>query len=92
MNWKRKLAFLALPALFALAAGALAVHAASTPTPAPAASQNETGTENQAEDPSNAAGQVDQPEAGQMGASGTDAQSGHNDAGAQADHQFDGNE
>jgi hypothetical protein len=89
MSFKRKFAILAVPALLALAGGAVAVHAASTPKPAPAATQNDSGTENQAgeTEAANQAGEVET--ANQAGDQG---QSGHNDTGAQADHQFDGNE
>lgn len=90
MNFKRKFAILAVPALLALAGGAVAVHAASTPKPpTPTATQIETGPENQAGEveTANQAGEVDQ--ADQAGAQG---QSGHSDTGDQVDHQSTGNE
>ena len=88
MSFKRKFAILAVPAVLVLAGGAIAVHAA-TPNPSPASSQKDTGTENQASETeaANQAGEVET--ANQAGDQG---QSGHNDTGAQADHQFDGNE
>src|SRR5713101_2434225 len=92
MRFNRRVAILAVPAILALAGGALAVHAASTPPPAPASSENESGTENQAEDQAGQAGEVEtanqaETETNQAGDRG---QSGHNDSGDQADHQFEG--
>jgi len=85
MNLKRKFARVAVPAVLALGAGALAVHASPmTPSPTPAP-QSQTGVE-----PAETAGAgetVDAPEA--PGA----ADVGHADAaGANVDHQFEGSE
>jgi hypothetical protein len=88
MRFNRRFAILAVPAILALAGGAVAVHAAVTPTPA--ASQSESGTESQAEDsaatvPGKAAPAEPADPAG-------DVQSGHSDSGDQVDHQATGNE
>ncbi len=98
MTFKRKFAILAVPALLALAGGAVAVHAATTPKPTPAAAQTEAGTENQAgevetanqageTEKANQAGEVDQADQ-----AGDQGQSGHDDTGTQNDHQSTGNE
>jgi hypothetical protein len=80
MNLKQRFAILALPAIVALGVGgALAVTAATPAPPAPANSQSE-GAETETgggDEKADAAG---------------DVQSGHNDTGDQADHQFDGEE
>jgi hypothetical protein len=85
MNFKRKLAILTVPAVLAVGGGALAVHAASTPSPSPASSQKESATE-----------PADKPEATSatdpVEPAGTDGPSGHADAGDQVDHQSTGNE
>jgi hypothetical protein len=79
MNLKQLFAFVAVPAIVALGAGALAVHAATTPPPAPSNSQSE-GAETET------GGEVEKADGP------GDVQSGHNDTGDQADHQADGEE
>lgn len=80
MNLKQRFAILAVPAIVALGVGgALAVTAATPAPPAPANSQSE-GAETET------GGGVEQADAA------GDVQSGHNDTGDQADHQFDGEE
>lgn len=89
MNFKRKLAILAVPAILAVAGGAIAVHAATTPGPSNPSAANESAIENQAGEveTANQAGEVEQ--ANETGAQG---QSGHADTGDQVDHQATGNE
>jgi hypothetical protein len=82
MQIKRKFAILAVPAVLAIAGGAIAVNAANAPTPSPASSQKETGTANEA-------GEVET--ANEAGETGTANQSGHSDVG-EVDHQSTGNE
>ena len=91
MNWNRKFAILAVPAILAVGGGALAVHAASTPTPAPTSSQPKTGAEPaEAADPAEA---KEAPEAADPAEAAGGADKGHADpAGATVDHQFEGNE
>lgn len=80
MNLKQRFAIVAVPAIVALGVGgALAVHAATPAPPAPANSQSE-GAETET------GGGVEKADAP------GDVQSGHNDTGDQADHQFDGEE
>jgi hypothetical protein len=90
MQLKRKFAILAVPAVLAIAGGAIAVNAATTPTPSPASSsQKDTGTENQAGEVETAgqAGEVETAnEAGDQG------QNGHADTGDNVDHQSGANE
>lgn len=86
MQFKRKLAILAVPAVLALAGGAIAVNAANTPTPTPPSSQKETANE-PAE--ANQAGEVET--ANEAGETGTANQTGHADTG-EVDHQATGNE
>jgi hypothetical protein len=84
MNLKRKFAILSVPAILAAGGGALAVHAASTPTPSPAASQIEKDAETpDATEPADATEQADP-----AGAQGT----GHSDTAGEVDHQSTGNE
>jgi hypothetical protein len=75
LNWKRRLALLAVPAVLAIGGGSVIAHAASTPSAAPpaaAAEQPETATEQaEANEPAEPGG-------------------GHTDAGDQTDHQFNG--
>ena len=86
MNFKRKLAILAVPSILAVAGGAIAVHAANTPGPSTPSSANESATENQAEDTVTTSGTAEAADpAG-------DVQSGHADTGDQVDHQATGNE
>jgi len=84
MRLDRRFAILAVPAILALAGGAVAVHAAVTPTPA--ASQGESGTESQAED------STASPAKAEPADPAGDVQSGHTDSGDQVDHQATGNE
>jgi hypothetical protein len=86
MRLNRKFVILAVPAILALAGGALAVHAASTPTPAPAKSQAQQPAESQTEESGTSATETEKADAP------GDVQSGHADTGDQADHQFEGNE
>jgi hypothetical protein len=90
MNLKRKLAILSVPAILAVGGGALAVHAASTPTPSPATSQPATDTETpdaaEAAGGAEPAGVVEQ--ADPAGAAGA----GHADPAGEVDHQSTGNE
>jgi hypothetical protein len=80
MNLKQRFAILAVPAIVALGVGgALAVTAATPAPPAPANSQSEG-----AETETGGAAEKDDGPGG--------VQSGHNDTGDQADHQFDGEE
>jgi len=84
MNWKRKLALVAVPAVLALGGGALVVQAAPT-SPSPTSPASQTGTE--PAETSVGAEKVDAIEA----PGGPDV--GHADApGANVDHQFEGNE
>jgi len=84
MNWKRKLALVAVPAVLALGGGALAVQASSTPS-GPSTPASQTGAE--PSEMTGAAEKVDATEA--PGAPDV----GHADAaGANVDHQFEGNE
>ena len=85
MNFNQKVAILAVPALLAVSAGDLAVHAASTAGPSPASSQSEGGTE-PAEKPESAS--ATDP----IGPAGSADQSGHTDSGDQVDHQSTGTE
>ena len=92
MQFKRKFAILAVPAVLALAGGAVVVHAANTPTPSsPASSQNSTAPEapEAPEAPGTAAAAETADPAGDPAG---DVQGGHNDTAANADHQFEGNE
>lgn len=86
MRLNRKFLILAVPAILALAGGALAVHAANTPTPAPAKSQAQEPAESQAEASGTSATETEKADAP------GDVQSGHADTGDQTDHQFEGNE
>jgi hypothetical protein len=91
MNWKRRFAIIAVPAVVALGGGAIAVHAATTPTPSPASSlpagtDTETADPSGAADPAEAAGKVETAEP----AGAPDA--GHADTSAPADHQATGDE
>lgn len=88
MNFRRKIAIVALPAVLALAGGAIAVHAASTPNPVPPKAAHDapdpteaTGTEAQA-----AAEKPETPEA--PGA----ADVGHADPAGEVDNQSTGND
>ena len=99
MSWKRKLAAAAVPAVLALGGGALAVHASSlalgggalavhassTPPPGPSTPASQTGAE-----PSETTGGAEKIDATEApGAPDV----GHTDAaGANVDHQFEGNE
>ena len=83
LDWKRKLALLAVPAVLAVGAVSVAAHAASPPTlPAPADSQ-----------PAVPVGLAETPgtstaEANESGLPG----GGHSDMAGQAEHQFEGSE
>jgi hypothetical protein len=85
MNWKRRFAIVAVPAVVALGGGAIAVHAATTPTPSPASS-SPAGTHTETADPAEAAPKVETAEP--AGAPNI----GHADANDQADHQATGEE
>lgn len=85
MNWKRKFALVAVPAVLALGGGALAVQASPMTVGPPPAPQSQTGAE--PAETTGAAEAADAPEA--PGAPNV----GHADApGANVDHQFEGNE
>src|ERR1700682_3954610 len=96
MNLKRRFAILSVPAILAVGGGAIAVHAASSPTPSPATSQPATDTEKpDATEAAGAAEPVDAVEAAgttetadPAGAAGT----GHADPAGEVDHQATGNE
>ena len=94
MSFNRRFAILAVPAIVALGGGALAVHAASTPTPTPSKSQAQSPAESQTEDAANQAGETETANQAedQVDQAGAQGQSGHEDTGANADHQFEGNE
>ena len=85
MSLKRRLAILTVPAVLAIGGGALAVHAASSPTPSPASSHSEGATE-APEAPAGTAAEVETADpAG-------DLQSGHADPAGEVYHQATGNE
>ena len=86
MQLKRKLAILALPAVLAIAGGAIAVNAATTPSPTPKSSQKETANE-----PAEAHQVGEGETAHDAGEIGTAGQTGHNDVG-EVDHQATGTE
>ena len=87
MNWKRKFAIVAVPAVLALGGGALAVQAAQTPsapastTPSGAANVEATG----AAEPADTTESIEAPGAADVGHADSSAN-------ATADHQFEGNE
>jgi hypothetical protein len=90
LDWKRKLALIAVPAVLALG-GASAVAFAAAPASRPSATQTQTTQAAPATRP-DAAGQ---PETGPEQVEANEPNlpdGGHTDAGAQADHQFDGAE
>ena len=86
MNWKRKFAIVAVPAVLALAGGALVVQAAETPSPSPTYSTAKTveATEPATETAETTTETVEAPGAADLGHADT--------ANAEVDHQFDGNE
>ena len=88
LDWKRKLALIAVPAALAIGGGSVAAYAVATPTNAPAVTQ--TQTTQQAAPPQPEA--TDQPETAPepVQANEPDVAGGHTDVGDQADHQFDG--
>jgi hypothetical protein len=90
MSLKSRLAILSVPAILAVGGGAVAVHAASTPTPSPAVSQ--TGADTEKPDATEPAGAAETPGAAEQadpaGAQGT----GHADPAGEVDHQASGNE
>lgn len=68
MNFRRKMAILAVPVVLALAGGAAVVHGAASPTPnAPGGTENQAGEDGQT-------GEVDK--AGDVGQQGTADQAG----------------
>jgi hypothetical protein len=84
MNWKRKFALVAVPAVLALSGGALVVQAAPT-SPSPSSPASQTGTE-----PTETTGGAEKVDAIEAPGAGD---VGHADApGANVDHQFEGNE
>ena len=85
MNLKRRLAILTVPAVLAIGGGALAVHAASTPTPKPPLSQSESTTEA----PEAPAGTAAEKETADPAG---DVQTGHADPAGEVDHQATGEE
>jgi len=90
MEFKKKLAILAVPAVLAIAGGAVAVNAANTPTPTPAASQKEAPeTPGAAEAPEATTGAAAEVETADPAG---DVQSGHADPAGEVDHQATGNE
>jgi hypothetical protein len=88
MNFRRKIAIVAVPAVLALSGGAIAVHAASTPNPAPssaAPSAAEPAEATGAETP----GTAEKPEAPE--APGT-VDVGHADPTGDVNHEATGDE
>jgi hypothetical protein len=91
LDWKRKLALIAVPAALAIGGGSLAVSAAAAaPSNTPSATQAQT---------TQPAAPASQPEATGQSETGPEpveandpalAGGGHTDVGDQADHQFDG--
>jgi hypothetical protein len=90
MNLKRKFAILSVPAILAVGGGALAVHAASTPTPSPAKSQPATDAETP--DAAEAAGAAEPAGAAETADPAGAAGGGHADPAGEVDHQATGNE
>jgi len=88
LQFKRRFAILAVPAVLALGGGALAVHAANTPTPSPASSQSAPEAPEAPEAPGTAGAVETADPAGAAG----DVQEGHADPAGTVDHQFEGNE
>ena len=84
----RRLLFLVSCAVVFAGSGAVAVHAANTPTPSPASSQHSTAAE--APEAPEAPGTAET--ADPAGDPAGDVQGGHDDTAANADHQFEGNE
>jgi len=82
MNFRRKLAIVAVPAVLALGGGAIAVHAA-TPNPAPPKAAQD------APDPTETPGAAETPEAPE--APGT-PDVGHADPAGEVDNQSTGND
>jgi hypothetical protein len=88
MNFKRKIAIVAVPAVLALGGGALAVHAASTPNPTPkstAPSAAEPAEANGAE----TQGTAEKPEAPEAPGA---ADVGHADPAGGVNHEAAGDE
>ena len=88
MNWKRKFAIVAVPAVLALAGGGLAVQASQTPPPSP------LSTTTSSPEKVDATEAAETPETTEPVEAPGAADLGHADTGAnaQADHQFEGNE
>ena len=90
MDFKRKLIILVVPAVLAVSGGAMVVaHAATSTTPGAGQTTDTTGTAKEAPDPTEATDTIEATD--QSEASGA-PEVGHTDTGAQADHQFDGQE
>lgn len=85
MDLKRKLIFLAVPAVLAVGGAGMIVAHAATPTPTPATSQAAEPAES-ANEPTGAAEAAEAPEA--PGA----PQVGHADPNGTVDHQYEGQE
>ena len=85
MDIKRKLIFLAVPAVLAVGGAGMVVAHAATPTPSPGTAQAAEPAES-ATEPTGAAEATEAPEA--PGA----PQVGHADPNGTADHQFEGQE
>ena len=85
LNWKRKLLFVSVPAVFLIGGGTVAASAATHQT-GPPTTVTEPAAPAEPTEPAAAAGKPETSEP-----AGT-VDNGHQDTGDQADHQFDGEE
>ncbi len=91
LGMRSRLLLIAVPAVLALAGGAIAAQAASLPNATPARSNHPSPAESPKVNDSSGAGET-ADKGGKDEAGGPGDQAGHQDAGDQADHQFEGEE